>query len=146
MPKMHVSVGIARPLEEVFERFLAVDEIAAKTDPGVGSVSRSPEGRLGPGTTFHFRQETLGKERETTTTYTAVVTNQRIDFDAVIGPMRPKCSLAFEPTDGGTRVTFDGDANPVGPLKLLSPLFNRKGQQVWTERLARAKAVLEESG
>jgi hypothetical protein len=40
-------------------------------------------------------------------------------------------------------VTFQGDANPVGPLKVLSPFLNRKGQQVWKERLGRAKAVLE---
>ena len=143
MPKMHASVTIARPLEEVFALLLAVDEIAAKTDPGVGSVSKSPEGPPGPGTTFYFRQETLGKVRETTTHYTAVEPNRRIDFEAVIGPMRPICSLSFEATDGGTRVTFDGDANPVAPLRILSLFFNRKGQQVWTERLGRLKAVLE---
>jgi len=57
--------------------------------------------------------------------------------------MRPRCTLAFEQTDGGTKVTFRGDSNPVGPLKLLTPVFNRKGQQVWDERLARVKEVLE---
>ena len=57
--------------------------------------------------------------------------------------MRPRCSLAFEQTNGGTTVTFRGDSNPVGPFKLLSPVFNRKGQQVWDQRLARVKAVLE---
>jgi hypothetical protein len=40
-------------------------------------------------------------------------------------------------------VTFRGDPNPVGPFKLLSPLFARIGQQVWAERLARAKTALE---
>jgi len=35
--------------------------------------------------------------------------------------------------------------NPVGPLKLLSPVFARIGQKVWDERLARLKAVLESS-
>lgn len=143
MPKMHASVMIARPLEEVFARILAVDEIAVKTDPGIGSVSRSPEGPPRAGTTFRFRQETLGKVRETTTRYTAIAPNRRIDFDAEIGPMRPTCSLTFEATDRGTRVTFQGDANPLGPLKILSPFFNHKGQQVWTERLGRVKALLE---
>lgn len=143
VPGMSASVTIARPLEEVFARFLAVDELAPQTDPGVGSVSKSPEGPPGAGTTFRFRQKTLGKLRETTTRYTAVEPNRRIDFDAEIGPMRPNCSLTFEATDGGTRVTFQGDANPVAPLKPLSPLFNRKGQQVWNKRLERIKAVLE---
>ena len=143
MAEMEASVTIARPLNEVFACFLAVDEIAAKTDPGVSSISKTPDGPPGPGTTFHFRQETLGKVRETTTTYTAVDTDRRIDFNAVIGPMRPRCSLSFETTDGGTRVTFRGEANPVGAFKALSRLFNRKGQKVWQERLSRAREALE---
>jgi len=44
----------------------------------------------------------------------------------------------------GTSVTFAGDSRPIGPLELFSPLLNRKGQQVWDERLARIKTVLEE--
>ena len=60
-----------------------------------------------------------------------------------IGPTRPKCALAFEPTSNGTSVSFSGYSNPVGLLKPLSPLFNRKGQQVWTHRLDRIKSLLE---
>jgi hypothetical protein len=145
MAGMESTVTIVRPVEEVFGFFLALDENAPKTDPSAGSVVKSPEGPTGPGTTFRFRQQTLGKIRETTTRFTGIEPNRRIEFDAEIGPMRPKCDLTFEQTDGGTRVTFRGDSNPVGPLKPLSPLFNRKGQQVWGQRLARVKAVLEAS-
>ena len=116
-----VSTTIARPVEEVFGFFLALDENAPKTDPSAGSVVKSPEGRAGPGTTFRFRQQTLGKVRETTTRFTTVQPNRRIEFEAEIGPMRPRCDLTFEQTDGGTRVTFRGDSNPVGPLKWLNP-------------------------
>ena len=77
--------------------------------------------------------------RETTTRFTAVESNRKIEFEAEIGPMRPKCNLTFEQTDAGTSVTFRGDSNPPGPFKLLSPLLNRKGQQVWSQRLARIK-------
>ena len=143
MAKMESTVTIARPVEEVFGFFLALDENAPKTDPSAGSVVKSPEGPAGPGTTFRFRQQTLGKVRETTTRFTAVERNQKIEFEAEIGPMRPKCDLTFEQTNEGTRVTFRGDSNPVGPLKLISPLLNRKGQQVWGQRLARVKDVLE---
>ncbi len=145
MARMESTVTIARPVEEVFGFFLAIDENAPKTDPGAGSVVKTPEGPTGPGTTFRFRQQTLGKMRETTTRFTAVEPNRKIEFEAEIGPMRPNGDLTFEQTDGGTRVTFRGDSNPVGPLKLLNPLFNRKGQQVWGQRLARIKTVLEAS-
>jgi uncharacterized protein YndB with AHSA1/START domain len=145
MAKMEATVTIARPVEEVFRFFLALDENAPKVDPSAGSVVKSPEGPSGPGTTFRFRQQSLGKVRETTTRFTGVEPNRRIEFEAEIGPMRPQCDLTFEQTDGGTRVTFRGDSHPVGPLKWLNPVMNRKGQQVWGQRLARVKTVLEAS-
>ena len=145
MARMESTVTIARPVEEVFGFFLALDENAPKVDPSAGSVVKSPEGPAGPGTTFRFRQHTLGKIRETTTRFTGVEPNQKIEFEAEIGPMRPQCDLTFEQTDGGTRVTFRGDSNPPDLLKWLNPVWNRKGQQVWGQRLARVKTVLEAS-
>jgi len=145
MANMEATVTIARPMEEVFGFFLALDENAPRVDPSAGSVVKSPEGPAGPGTTFRFRQHTLGKVRETTTRFTGVEPNRKLEFEAEIGPMRPKASLTFEQTDGGTRVTFQGDSNPPGLLKWLNPVLNRKGQQVWGQRLARVKTVLEAS-
>jgi len=81
--------------------------------------------------------------RQTTTRFTAVEPNRKIEFEAEIGPLRPTCDLTFEQTDSGTRVTFRGDSNPRGPFKLVSGVLNRKGQQVWSQRLARIKAVPE---
>jgi len=143
MTKMQSTVTIARPVDEVFAFFLALDENAPRTDPSVESVVKTPDGPTRAGTTFRFRQERRGKTRETTTRFTSVEPDRRIEFDAEIGPMRPRCTLAFEQTDSGTTVAFYGDSNPVGPFKLLSPVFNRKGQQVWDQRLARIKTVLE---
>ena len=145
MGKMESTMTIARQVEKVFAFFLALDENAAKVDPSAMSVVKTPDGPPQAGTTFRFRQKNLGKIRETVTRFTGVVPNQMIEFEAEIGPMRPKCSLAFDQTDEGTRVTFRGDSIPAGPLKLLSPLLNRKGQQVWGQRLARIKTVLEAS-
>jgi hypothetical protein len=145
MAKMETTVVIGRPVHEVFAFFLALDETAPKTDPTVHEVIRTPTGPVGPGTTFRFRQQNLGKMRETTTRFTSIEPNQKIGFEAEIGPMRPICTLSFEPTDAGTRVTFRGDSNPPGLLRVLEGIMNRKGQQAWTARLARIKTVLESS-
>jgi hypothetical protein len=145
MAKMESTVMIARPVAGVFGFFLALDEMAPKVDPSVGSIVKTPDGPPGAGTTFRFRQRSLGKIRETTTRFTAVESNRRIEFDAEIGPLRPKCDLTFEQTEAGTSVTFRGDSNPPGPFKVLTPLLNRKGQQVWGQRLSRIKSVLESS-
>ncbi len=144
MAGMKSVVTIARPVEEVFGFFLALDENAKRTDPSVESVVKTPTGPTRAGTTFRVRQHSLGKQRETMTRFTYIERDHTIEFEARIGPMKPKGSLAFVPTEEGTRVTFAGDSRPTGPLKLLSPLMNRKGQQVWDARLARIKTVLEE--
>jgi len=145
MAKMESTVTIARPVEKVFAFFLALDENAAKVDPSAMSVVKTPDRPAQAGTTFRFRQKNLGKIRETVRRFTEVVPNHVVEFEGENGPMRPKCALAYDQTDEGTRVTFRGDSIPVGPFKLLSPLLNRKGQQVWGQRLARIKTVLEAS-
>jgi hypothetical protein len=142
MAKMESTVLIGRPAPEVFAFFLALDEHAPKIDPGT-SVTRTPSGPVGPGTTFRFRQQNQGKARESVTRYTAIEPNRKIEFEAEIGPMRPLCDLTFEQTSSGTRVTFRGDSHPRGLFKLLSPVFNRRGQQVWSQRLDRIKTVIE---
>ena len=144
MARMHSVVTIERPVQEVFGFLLALEENARKTDPSVQSVIKRPTGLTRPGTTFRIRQHSLGKQRETVTRFTGIEPDRTIEFEAVIGPMRPKCSLTFVPTGEGTRVTFAGDSRPIGPLKLFTPVFNRKGQQAWGERLTRIKTVLEE--
>ena len=143
MAKMVSSVVIARPVAKVFEFFLDLDVNASKVDPTAGSVVKAPAGPTGPGTTFQFRRQSLGRTRETTTRFTAVEPNYRIEFEAEIGPMRPQCDLTFAETASRTEVTFRGDSHAPGALALLNPLLNRKGQQVWSRRLARVKEVLE---
>jgi len=145
MAKIESTVTIARPVEDVFRFVLALEENAPKIDPGVESVVKTSHGPTGAGTTFRFRQKMLGRRRETTTRFISVEPNREIEFEARLGPIEPKAVLTFEQTDGGTRVTFRGEPNPVGPFKLLSPLFTRKGQQIWDQRLARLKTVLEAS-
>ena len=142
MAKMEATTEIARPVPDVFAFFLALDEHAPKIDPGA-SVVRTPSGPVGPGTTFRFRQQIQGKVRESVTRYTAIEPNRKIEFEAEIGPMRPQCDLTFEQTNSGTQVTFRGDSHPQGVFKLLSPVFNRRGQQVWNQRLDRIKTALE---
>ena len=67
-------------------------------------------------------------------------------MEAAFGPVRPRFSLTFEPTAGGTKVTFRGDSRPVGPLKLVPFLMDRIGQRNWDRRLKLLKAELEAVG
>jgi len=48
--------------------------------------------------------------------------------------------------DGRTTLDFRGDAPPVGPFNVLSPLIKTIIGGVWRKRLRRLKRTLESSG
>jgi hypothetical protein len=60
MAKMQTTVVIRRPIDDC--------------------------GSTGPGTTFRFRQQNLGKIRETTPRFIAIDPTRKIEFEAEIGP------------------------------------------------------------
>src|SRR5215218_4012284 len=141
---MESTVIIERPVEEVFGFVLDLTNIPS-TDPSVRSVEKTSEGPIDAGSTFLMRQEAppVGKVREATVRYTAVELDRSIEFEAMVGPIAPTARLTFEQADGGTKVTFRGEPNPVGPLKVISPLLSYQGQRMWDKRLAGLKNTLE---
>src|SRR5215212_11370445 len=141
---MESTVIIERPVEEVFGFVLDLTNIPS-TDSSVRSVEKTSEGTIEAGTTFLMRQEAppVGKVREATVRYTAVEPNRNIEFEATVGPITPTARLTFEHANGGTKVTFRGEPNPVGPLKIISPLISYQGQRMWDKRLAGLKSTLE---
>jgi uncharacterized membrane protein len=141
---MESTVIIERPVEEVFGFVLDLTNIPS-TDPSVRSVQKTSEGPIEAGSTFLMRQEAppVGKVREATLRYTAVAPNRYIDFEAMVGPISPTARLTFEQANTGTKVTFRGEPNPVGPLKVISPLISYQGQRMWDKRLAGLKSTLE---
>jgi carbon monoxide dehydrogenase subunit G len=141
---MESTVIIERPVEEVFGFVVDLTNVPSM-DPSVQSVQKTSEGPIDAGTTFRMRQKAppLGKVREASVRYTAVEPNRNIEFEAMVGPISPTARLTFEQANGGTRVRFRGEPNPVGPLKVLSPLINRQGQRMWDRRLAGLKSTLE---
>jgi uncharacterized protein YndB with AHSA1/START domain len=143
MANVESSVTIARPVEDVFRFFLDFDHNAPQMDPTIESVSRTPGGPTRPGTAFRFSQRILGKMRATTTTFTSIEPNRKIEIAASFGPLRPEGAFTFDERNRGTTVTVRVNPNPVGPFKLLAPLFARIAQKVWKERFARIKAALE---
>ena len=137
--KIESATTIARPVEDVFQFLLDLDQ--HPSDPGVESVVRSPNGPTGPGTTLRF---THAKGRETTMRFTAVEPEPAGSGSrARSGRSGPPATSTSRTANGQTTLTVRVAPNPAGPLKLLSPLVNRVGQRVWDRRLARIKAALE---
>ena len=136
------TVLIARPVEVVFPFLLDLEQSAA-TDPNLVSVEKTLPGPIGVGTTYILRQRIQGRIRESTTRYTGIEPNRRIEFEADLGPIAARASIAVEPVEGGTRVIVRGGGTPRGVLKLFSGRFQHIGQRAWDERLAQVKAALD---
>lgn len=143
VPRVTSAVTIDRPVEDVYRHFLELDK--NPSDPDVDSVTKEPEGPTGPGTVFRFRhRKARGKVKETSMRFTSLEPSRRIDFEGDVGPVRPRGMFLLEEVAAGTRLTVRIDElNPVGPLKLVSPVLRRVGQKIWGERLKRIKAVVE---
>ena len=142
MSTIQCEVTIDRPVEAVYDYFANPDKHVAPTTPDIESVERISPGPTVAGSTFRFRHS-AGPVRESTSRFTVVRPNRELQFEGVVGALRPWNQLTFDSLDGVTTVRFAGRANPAGPLKLLSPFVSRVGRKLWTERLAKAKAVLE---
>lgn len=139
------EIRIDRPVEAVYDYFANPDKYVARASPNIESVERVDAGPTRPGSTFRFRHS-AGPVRESTSRYTVVRPNRELQFEGVVGALRPWNQLLFDSIDGATTVRFAGRANPTGPVKLLGPLVSRIGRKLWARRLAKAKTVLEAPG
>lgn len=142
--KIESTTVISRPIDEVFTYVLDLQN-AKDFDPDVESVRKIQEGPIRVGTEFEFyeRVPPFGRYGYARVSYTVIEPNRWIGFQASIGNLSPVGGLEFEKIERGTRVTFRGEANPSGFLKLLSPIVARKGKETWDKRLASLKAWLE---
>ena len=142
MGTIQCETTINRPVETVYEYFANPDREIARATPGIESVERLSPGPTVPGSTFRF-VHAGGPVHESTSQFTVVRPPHELQFEGVVGALRPWIQLIFEAADGATTVRLAGKANPTGPLRLLMPLVSMIGRRLWNERLAKAKAVLE---
>jgi hypothetical protein len=133
---------IERPVEAVYDYFANPDRYVAQASADVESVVRVGAGPTQAGSTFRFRHS-AGPVRESTSRFTVVRPNRELQFEGVVGVLRPSIQLLFDPSQGATTVRLVARANPTGPARVLSPLVSRIGRKLWADRLAKAKGFLE---
>ncbi len=132
MARYKASVDTPRSPEEAFA-YLSDFKNAAEWDPGTVQSERLGEGPLGEGTEFRLVAAFLG--RKTTLTYRIVEYQppRAVTFRGENSTVVSLDRITFEPSDGGTRITYDADLTLKGALKLADPLlalaFNRVGDK-----------------
>lgn len=132
MARYHATIDTQQSPEEVFS-YLSDFSTAQEWDPGVLEAERLTAGPVGAGTEFRLLTEFMGRTSALTYQITEYEPPRAVTFLGENSAVRSRDRIAFEPTDDGTRVTYDARLQLKGALRAIDPLlqvaFNRTGDR-----------------
>lgn len=123
MSTLTVSTLVKAPIERVFSVFTHLER-APEHIPGITALEVLTEGPFGVGTRWRETRIFLKKEATEEMWVTACEPPKGYSVEAESHGMRYSTDFTFEPSDGGTRVTWTFDSIPLTfGTRLMSPLF-----------------------
>ncbi len=132
MARYHASIETQQTPAEVFS-YLSDFSTAAEWDPGVVEAERLDDEPLAEDARFRLVADFMG--RRTALTYRIVEYDapHAVAFLGENATVTSRDQITFEPTEEGTRVSYDADLRLKGPLRVIDPLlalaFNRTGDR-----------------
>jgi carbon monoxide dehydrogenase subunit G len=143
MAHYKASLDTPCPPEEMFA-YLSDFSTTAEWDPGVIEAERLGDPPVREGTEFRLLASFLG--RQTPLTYRIVEYNPpgAVTFRGESSTVVSLDRITFEPSNGGTRITYDADLALKGALKLADPLLRVAFKRVGARALAGLRGTLEE--
>jgi len=142
MIKMEQSIIINRPVEEVW-KFISNVENVPRWDRGVLEARQTSEGPVGVGSTAQTRRQLLGWQRIGKLRISEYVPNKIISLQGSLGSMTAQIRYAFEPVEGGTRMTGTSEVELGGLWKLITPILTPMLERDGREDLANVKRIME---
>ena len=142
MARVEASVVISRPVEEVFA-YLNDVRNWPQWNSTILEAEQTSEGPVAVGATARGVSQFLGQRIEWTGEVTEYEPNRKLKEKIISGPMRMEQTLAFEPVEGGTRLTIAGEGEFGGLFKLAQPVMNRRMKKESEANLANLKDILE---
>lgn len=136
------SVTILRPPEDVFAVLTDVT-LTGRWYPAEVEEWWTTQPPHGVGSKRRARVSVLGRAAEND----AVVTEYDPPRRAALKGLSPSApfevSFAFDPIDGGTRVTVDSIFHLRGVMRLIGPLFIGRYERGWERGLATLKQMMD---
>jgi carbon monoxide dehydrogenase subunit G len=135
MARYKATVDSPRSPDAVFA-YLSDFSTAEEWDPGTVQSERLGEGPLGEGIEFRLVAAFLG--RKTTLIYRIVEYEppNAVTFRGENSTVVSVDRITFEPSDDGTRVTYDADLTLKGSLRVADPLLGLAFKRVGDHALA----------
>ena len=143
MAHYNASLDTPRSPVEMFA-YLSDFSTTAEWDPGVIEAERLGEEPVREGTEFRLLASFLG--RKTPLTYRIVEYHppSAVTFRGESPTVVSLDRITFEPSNGGTRITYDADLALKGARKLADPLLRVAFKRVGARALAGLRSTLEE--
>ena len=144
MAKLLRSIEIEAPVEEVFDFALDVGKLWTSwpEDVAVRDVELKPDG---VGTSARLFSHFFAIHLEGTIEYTEVVPNERIVAKVPFFGESPTWMFTFEPAEGGTKVTAEGEWHVRVPVvgKRLEGMMVKGHEEGLESLLATVKSRVE---
>ena len=142
MFKFEKSIMINRPQQEVFD---FVTDLAndSKWQTGIVSVERTSEGPIGAGSTWRYKLKFMGREMEAEIELTSYDPPNQASVKSIGGPVPFQNTYTFESKDGGTQMTFSGQAEIGGFFKMAEGLVGKQMEKQMEADGAALKKLLE---
>jgi len=141
MMRVEVSTTIKRPIEEVFA-VMSDSTNRPKWQSSVSEMTKTSDGPIGVGTTWHAISKLFGRRVEGDAEYTEYEANRTFSMKSTT-PFPTTMVFTFEAVAGGTRVDQAVDAEPSGLHKLAGPLLASGAKRDMQNHLDNLRGLME---
>jgi carbon monoxide dehydrogenase subunit G len=132
MARYVATVETTRPPQEVFA-YLSDFSTTQEWDPGVVAARRLDEGPVRQGSEFELEARFLGRTNVLVYRIVEFTPEKAVTLRGENATVVSLDRMTFEPSAGGTRITYDADLALKGPMRFADPLlrlaFNRVGHR-----------------
>ena len=136
------TIIINLPQQEVFD-YLTDPANDGKWRKTSVSSEWTSEGPVGVGSTQHSVDKFLGRNIESDSEITVWDPPNEYGWKSVGGPIPYELSMKFTPYGGGTQISFGGQAELGGFLKLAEGMAGKQMEKQMDDDFNNLKAVLE---
>ena len=132
MARYVATVETTRPPHEAFA-YLSDFSTTQEWDPGVVAARRLDDGPVRQGSEFELQARFLGRTNVLVYRIVEFTPDKAVTLRGENATVVSLDRMTFEPSAGGTRITYDADLALKGPMRFADPLlrlaFNRVGHR-----------------
>ena len=142
MARFDVGTTIKRPVEDVFAILSDFSNGSKWASGAVEPATKTSEGPIGVGTTWHGVGKVIGRRFDTDVTCTEFEANRKVTI-AFTKPFPTTSMVSFESVADGTRISQTVDAEPGGFFKLAEPLAAAMAKRQFQNDLDNLRDLME---